>query len=84
MKQFLALVLLVLISATHVQAKTTQDTIYFWKTGTLLLKQSIKTADLDSITFKRPIVVNIPQVTICNQVWAKKNIDVTTYSDGTD
>lgn len=82
MKQFLALILLVLQSATEIQAQTTQDTIYFWKTGKLLLKQSIKASDLDSITFKRP-VVNIAHVTICKQVWATKNLDVTTYMDGT-
>ena len=65
------------------QAQTSQnDSIYFWKSGALLEKRSIKPADLDSITFKRP-VVNIPQVTICTQVWATKNLDVTTYSDGT-
>ena len=59
-----------------------QDTLYVWKAGNLVIKQSIKPVDIDSITFKRP-VVNIPQVTICNQVWATKNLDVTTYSDGT-
>ena len=64
------------------QGQTTQDTIYVWKAGQLVIKQSIKPADIDSITFKRP-VVNIPQVTICTQVWATKNLDVTTYSDGT-
>jgi uncharacterized protein (TIGR02145 family) len=86
MKQFLAVVLLVLLSATQEQAlaQTTQDTIYFWKAGTLLLKQSIKAADLDSITFKRPATVPIiPTVTIGTQVWTTTNLDVTTYTDGT-
>ena len=31
------------------------DSIYFWKSNTMIHKQSIKTADLDSITFKRPM-----------------------------
>ncbi len=52
--------------------------IYFWKSGLLDLQQSIKTADLDSITFRRPDVTYI-----CNQVWSTRNLDVTTYSDGT-
>ncbi len=58
------------------------DSIYFWKSGVLLEKRSIKPIDLDSITFKRPIV-NLSDVTICSQVWSGKNLDVTTYSDGT-
>ena len=36
------------------QAQTTQDFIYFWKSGVLIEKRSIKTAYLDSITFKQP------------------------------
>jgi uncharacterized protein (TIGR02145 family) len=64
------------------QAQTTQDSLYVGKAGVMIHEQSIKPADLDSITFKRP-VLNITQVTICNQVWATKNLDVTTYSDGT-
>ena len=36
------------------QAQTTQDFMYFWKSGVLIEKRSIKTAYLDSITFKRP------------------------------
>lgn len=60
----------------------TQDTLYVWKAGNLVIKQSIKPVDIDSITFKRP-VVNTSQVTICTQTWATKNLDVTTYNDGT-
>lgn len=54
MKHFYLLGCLMLLIATQTKAQTVQDTMYFWKTGTLLLKQSIKAADLDSITFKRP------------------------------
>ena len=64
------------------QAQTTQDSLYVWKAGVMIHKQSIKPADMDSITFKRP-VVNLPHVTICSQVWATINLDVTTYRDGT-
>ena len=74
--------LLSLFLVTITQGQTTQDTLYVWKTGQLVLKQSIKPADIDSITFKRP-VVNFSQVAICTQVWSTKNLDVTTYSDGT-
>lgn len=80
MKHLYLLLSLFLVAIT--QGQTTQDTLYVWKAGNLVIKQSIKPVDIDSITFKRP-VVNIPQVTICNQVWAIKNLDVTTYSDGT-
>ena len=80
MKHLYLLLSLFLVAIT--QGQTTQDTLYVWKAGQLVIKQSIKPVDIDSITFKRP-VVNIPQVTICNQVWATRNLDVTTYSDGT-
>ena len=72
--------LLSLFFAATTQGQT-QDTLYVWKAGNLVIKQSIKPVDIDSITFKRP-VVNIPQVTICNQVWATKNLNVTTYRNG--
>jgi hypothetical protein len=32
----------------------TQDTLFVWKSGQLVIKQSIKPADIDSITFQRP------------------------------
>ena len=77
--------LLSLFLVTITQGQITQDTLYIWKAGQLVIKQSIKPVDTDSITFKRPTVAPIimPNVTICNQVWATKNLDVTTYSDGT-
>jgi uncharacterized protein (TIGR02145 family) len=81
MKQFYLLVSFILIfNSNHLLAQN--DSIYFWKGGIKINQLSIKTADLDSITFKRP-VVNIPQVTIGTQVWTTKNLDVATYSDGT-
>ena len=52
MKQFyLFLSFILMFSANALQAQN--DSIYFWKNGTLKLKESIKPADLDSITFKR-------------------------------
>jgi uncharacterized protein (TIGR02145 family) len=78
-KQYILLTLL-LLTITTLQAQN--DSIYFWKSGQLIAKRSIKPADVDTITFRRP-VANLPHVTICNQVWATKNLDVTTYSDGT-
>jgi uncharacterized protein (TIGR02145 family) len=80
MKKIFILTSILLINTLSLQAQN--DTIYFWKGGILELKKSIKAADLDSITFKRP-VATIPNVTICTQVWATKNMNVTTYSDGT-
>ena len=38
------------------------DSIYFRKSGQLILQQSIKPADLDSITFKRPIGVPLAPI----------------------
>ena len=32
----------------------TQDSLFVWKAGQLVIKQSIKPADMDSITFRRP------------------------------
>lgn len=80
MKHLYLLLSLFLVAIT--QGQTTQDTLYVWKAGNLVIKQSIKPVDIDSITFKRP-VVNLPNLTICTQVWATQNLDVTTYSDGT-
>ena len=74
--------LLSLFTIAITQGQTTQDTLYVWKTGQLVIKQSIKPVDIDSITFKRPLV-NLPRVTICSQTWATRNLDVTTYRDGT-
>jgi hypothetical protein len=49
-KIFLLLIIVISYSGTYAQ----NDSIYFWKQNTLIHKQSIKTADLDSITFRRP------------------------------
>jgi uncharacterized protein (TIGR02145 family) len=75
---FICLISLVITNDLQAQ----NDSIYFWKSGVLQEKRSIKPVDLDSITFKRPII-NLSDVTICSQVWSGKNLDVTTYSDGT-
>ena len=76
------LILVSLFTALFATAQP-QDTLYVWKAGQLVIKQSIKTVDMDSITFKRPTPIITPnQVIICSQVWATKNLNVTTYSDG--
>jgi uncharacterized protein (TIGR02145 family) len=51
MKKILLLLIIVLF---HSGIYAQNDSIYFWKQNTLIHKQSIKTADLDSITFRRP------------------------------
>ena len=76
----------------------TQDSIYFWKNGAMIHKQSIKTADLDSITFQRPNTsgINIPgpsitdvegniyqSVTNCGLTFTNQNLNVSKYTDGT-
>jgi hypothetical protein len=50
-KTLLLLITILSSSGTYAQ----NDSIYFWKSNTMIHKQSIKTADLDSITFKRPM-----------------------------
>jgi uncharacterized protein (TIGR02145 family) len=76
-KIFLLLITIVSYSGIYAQ----NDSIYFWKSGVLLEMRSIKTADLDSITFKRPPVnpngINIagPNVT---------DIDGNTYQSVTN
>lgn len=51
MKKIL-LLLITILSYSGIYAQN--DSIYFWKNGQLLAQHSIKAADLDSITFKRP------------------------------
>jgi uncharacterized protein (TIGR02145 family) len=78
MKKILILVSLFTVLFASAQ---TQDTLYVWKAGVLVNIQSIKTADMDSITFKRPPVnpngINItgPNVT---------DIDGNTYQSVTN
>ena len=96
MKKLLTLVSLFTVLFTTAQ---TQDTLYVWKAGVLVNIQSIKTADMDSITFKRPVNpngINIPgpnvtdidgnvyaSVTNCGLTFTKQNLNVSKYSDGT-
>ncbi|OYU84676.1 MAG: hypothetical protein CFE24_05080 [Flavobacterium sp. BFFFF2] len=89
MRQFYFVISLLSISLTQAQ----NDSIYFWKSGALLEKRSIKTADLDSITFKRPTATPspcgdttapYPTVTIGSQVWMQKNLNVCKYRNGDD
>ena len=91
------LILVSLFTALFATAQT-QDTLYVWKAGVLVNIQSIKTADMDSITFQRPNTsgINIAgpnvtdidgntyqSVTKCGQTWTKQNLNVSKYSDGT-
>ncbi len=78
MKHFYLLLSLFLVAITQGQ---THDTLYVWKAGNLVNKQSIKPADMDSITFKRPDVnpngINIPGPTVTD-------IDGNTYQSVTN
>ena len=51
MKKILLMVSLFTVLFASAQ---TQDSLFVWKAGVLVHKQSIKPADMDSITFKRP------------------------------
>ncbi len=83
----------------HTAVKAQNDSIFFWKNNAMIHKQSIKTADLDSITFRRPANpngLNIPgpnvtdidgntyqSVTNCGLTFTKQNLNVSKYTDGT-
>ncbi len=43
---------------------------------------SVGTAYGSEIGFTTINVINLPSVTICNQIWTTKNLDVTTYRNG--
>jgi hypothetical protein len=53
-KSYIILTLILFVTASKLQAQN--DTIFHWKSGVMIQKRSIKPADLDSITFKRPVV----------------------------
>jgi formylglycine-generating enzyme required for sulfatase activity len=55
MKHLFLLLSFFAIATTQAQ---TQDTLFVWKAGIVVNKQSIKPADMDSITFKRPVTTN--------------------------
>ena len=96
MKKILLLVSLFTVLFASAQ---TQDTLYVWKAGVLVNIQSIKTVDMDSITFKRPANPNginiagpnvtdidgntYQSVTNCGLTFTKQNLNVSKYSDGT-
>ena len=93
MKKILLLVSLFTVLFATAQP---QDTLFVWKSGVLVHKQSIKPADMDSITFKRPTSINIAgpnvtdidgntyqSVTNCSLTFTKQNLNVSKYSDGT-
>ena len=55
MKKLYFILTIILLAVTNtLQAQN--DSIYFWKSGAMIHKQSIKTIDLDSITFTAPDV----------------------------
>ena len=75
------ILLLVSLFTVLIATAQTQDSLFVWKAGVMIHKQSIKPADMDSITFKRPVVnpngINIagPNVT---------DIDGNTYQSVTN
>ena len=88
MKQFYLLVSFILVfNSNHLLAQN--DSIYFWKGGIKINQLSIKTVDLDSITFKSPTfpVVKIENLDIQDFIWKGMNLyylwqsDVSNLSD---
>ena len=56
MKKLFFIVSIILLVATS-KTQAQNDTIFYWKSGAMIHKQSIKNADLDSINFRRPLAV---------------------------
>jgi uncharacterized protein (TIGR02145 family) len=88
MKQFYLLVTLVLLASVNL-LQAQNDNMYFWKAGQPIKYQSLKPADLDSITFKTPqnVVFDIDgngyeTVIICSQIWTASNLNVSKYRNG--
>jgi uncharacterized protein (TIGR02145 family) len=52
-KSYIIITLILFVTVSKLQAQN--DTIFYWKSGVMVQKRSIKPADLDSITFKRPV-----------------------------
>ena len=58
----------------------TANTTYYLRAYAI---NSLGTSYGGEISFtSTPNVVNLPSVTICNQIWTTKNLDVTTYRNG--
>lgn len=46
-------ILIITVSKIHAQ----YDSVFHWKSGVMIHKQSVKLTDLDSITFRRPVAI---------------------------
>lgn len=81
-KLYLVLSFSLLLPTSHLYSQS--DTLYVYKAGIIINKQSIKPVDVDSITFyKRTPVLPSGTVSIGTQTWTTLNLDVATYRDGT-
>lgn len=90
-------IILIITILTFSSTQAQNDSIYFWKAGVMIHKQSIKPADLDTISFRRnstalnipgPIVndssgTNHQSVINCYQAVTTTNLNSPNYSDGT-
>jgi uncharacterized protein (TIGR02145 family) len=80
-KLYIILTLILFVTASKLQAQN--DTIFYWKSGVMAHKQSIKPADLDSITFKRPVVTSpYPAGSVFCASGATTIVDVTNPATG--
>lgn len=68
MKKLFFIVSIILLVATG-KTQAQNDTIFYWKSGAMIFKQSIKPVDLDSISFRRPVAVPVPVTLLVGQLY---------------